>query len=123
MSWLWKSFSPQEVACPCCGEIYNDVISMNAIQEVRNIIGKPILLNSAHRCGIHNAKVGGAPMSMHKKLAFDISLRNHDKYELLEACKRVGFKGYGYYQTFLHVDMGRPRFWYSGDIARKLWNG
>mgnify|MGYP003667875523 CR=1 FL=1 len=30
----------------------------------------------------------------------------------------VGFKGFGYYQTFLHVDLGRPRFWGQ----KELWN-
>jgi uncharacterized protein YcbK (DUF882 family) len=78
---------------------------------------------SGHRCPIHNARVGGAPLSRHKiHIAFDINLAGHDLAGLLAACRQAGFTGFGYYQTFLHVDHGRPRRWWSKG-GQKAWHG
>ena len=121
----WPNFTPGErgLACPCCGEFYHDVEMFDAIQKARWTLLKPIRFNSGHRCGLHNARVGGAPLSQHKRLAFDIPLEGHNKQDLLEALHEAGFKGFGYYQTFIHVDQGRERFWYGSEKARELWNG
>lgn len=94
---------------------------MDALQAVRDMIGAPIRLNSGHRCAIHNAHVGGAPLSQHKLLAFDISLQGHDPPALRAACGRAGFKGFGFYATFLHVDMGPRRQWYGNQHASEVW--
>jgi len=56
--------------------------------------------------------VGGAPLSQHLRLAADISLVGHDKRALLLACRRAGFTSFGFYNTFLHIDLGRPRSQY-----------
>lgn len=118
-----KNFSYSELACPCCGELpldtYNDTL---VLQKARDIMGCPLHLNSAHRCWLKNVLVGGAPLSMHKHIAFDISLAKLDRHKLVKACIEAGFTGFGYYRTFLHVDCGRPRYWY-GKNARSLWNG
>jgi|TARA_R110001599_G_scaffold225661_2_gene424774 uncharacterized protein YcbK (DUF882 family) len=56
---------------------------------------------------------------MHLKgMAADIALLGAGRKGLQQAAIAVGFKGFGYYQTFLHVDLGRPRFWGQ----RGLWN-
>jgi len=72
-------------------------------------------------CALHNARVGGAPLSQHLRLAADISLRGHNRFDLRAACQQAGFTGFGYYTTFLHVDLGRSRHWYGNQNARKLW--
>lgn len=122
--WRWKNFSPDEpgLACPHCGELYIDFVAMDMIQMARDILGKPIKLNSGHRCPIHNAMVGGAPMSQHKLLAFDINLRRHDRREVLTACKQAGFTTFGFYMTFLHTDPRPGRRWFGrgGQVA---WSG
>lgn len=120
MSWPYVNFSIQEIACPCCGDVYCDPKSMATLQRARTLAKVPFKINSAHRCVIHNANVGGAPRSMHKKLAFDISVVGRDRHKILKACREAGFTGFGYYHTFLHVDLGRPRFWYSRG-AKSLW--
>ncbi|MCK5127657.1 MAG: hypothetical protein KAR42_15475 [candidate division Zixibacteria bacterium] len=119
----WPNFSPKELACPHCGEYYHNTAFLDAIQYVRTKAGKPIRLNSAHRCWLYNASkhIGGAPMSEHKKIAGDISLDGHDRFKLKELCKEAGFTGFGHYATFLHTDMGRPRWWTS-KAGRQLWN-
>jgi len=122
--WEWNNFSPDEpnLACPCCGQFYYDIVSMDCLQTAREIIDKPIRINSGHRCAIHNARVGGVPLSQHKKIAFDINLLGHDRYEVFEACKKAGFGSFGFYKTFLHVDIRSNRNWF-GKGAKGLWTG
>lgn len=123
--WRWPNFLPDEfrLACPCCGEFYLDEQSMGCIQAARRLLGKPIRLNSGHRCPIHNAHVGGAPLSQHKKLAFDIPLMGIDRGDLVRVCLEAGFRSFGGYQTFLHVDTRPNRRWFGSEKARRLWTG
>jgi len=65
--------------------------------------------------------IGGAPLSQHLTLAADINLYRHNRFELLSCAQAVGFTGFGFYTTFLHIDLGRPRHWYSGQKAKLLW--
>lgn len=118
----WPNFSAAELACPHCDEYYHSILFLDAIQFVRTKTGKPVRLNSAHRCWFYNAskRIGGAPLSEHKKIAGDIDLEGHDRIGLRDACIEAGFTGFGYYGTFLHVDMGRPRWWAS-KAGRQLW--
>lgn len=116
----WSNFQPSELACPHCGEFYYWPEFFDALQWAREQVGRPFNLNSAHRCRRHNAHVHGAPLSEHKRLAVDISLRGHDRRHLASVCRAAGFQGFGYYNTFLHVDLGRRRFWY-GKGAKSSW--
>jgi len=84
------------------------------LQEMRKLIGKPFSPNSACRCPLHNARVGGAPRSQHRctkddpSTAIDIPLFV-SKQTIVEAAEEVGFMGIGTsYKTFVHVD-NRPR--------------
>lgn len=119
--WRWPNFDPSEFACRHCGEMYHWPEFFDRIQNVRFDVGRPLVILSGHRCTLHNARVGGAPFSQHLKLAADISTHGHDRQLLLKACGSAGFTGFGFYQTFLHIDLGRPRRWWSGQKARQLW--
>ena len=94
---------------------------MERLQAARNEVGRPFHILSAHRCSLHNARIGGAPLSQHLRLAVDISLHGHNKRALRTACRRAGFTGFGFYSTFLHIDLGRPRHWFGGQKAEDLW--
>jgi len=120
-AWEWKNFLPAEVACPCCGELYLDRISMDRIQKARDLVGRPLIINSAHRCPIHNARVGGAPLSQHKLIAFDVSLIGYDRKYLFSVLKQAGFTSFGLYRTFIHADVRPGRLWY-GKGAKELWS-
>ena len=110
--WPFTWFKPVELACNDNGSLFVDEDAVQRLDNLRKLIKKPIFINSAYRNPIYNAKVGGAPMSMHKfGRAFDISLKNHNKFELERLAKQVGFTGFGYYKRFLHIDTGRKRFW------------
>ena len=111
-TWPSRYFKPKELASKGDGSLLVDFEALARLEYLRQLIGKPLYINSAYRDPIHNARVGGAPMSMHKfGKAFDISIKNVDKFELERLAKQVGFTGFGYYNTFLHVDTGRARWW------------
>jgi len=94
---------------------------MDRLQEARESVDRPFDVLSAHRCSLHNARIGGAPLSQHLWLAVDISTLAHDRAALLAGCRQAGFTGFGYYSTFLHIDLGRPRHWFGGQKAKGLW--
>jgi zinc D-Ala-D-Ala carboxypeptidase len=110
--WVWPNFTPREIACRCCGEIIVDTDAMDKLQATRTHLGSGMTVNCGYRCPIHNARVGGAPLSEHKKGgAFDIRL-TVPKIELYGSASIAGFTGYGLkYNSFLHMDNGRRRTW------------
>lgn len=111
--WNWANFTPKEIACRHCGEVLIHSESMDLLQRIRTRFGHPLSLSSAYRCPIHNAMVGGAPLSMHKfGRAFDIMLKTYPKSTLINAALAEGVGGIGKnYRTFVHVDTGRRREW------------
>ena len=121
--WRWRNFAPDEpnLACPCCGKFFLDEVAMDRLQHVRDLLGRPIKINSGHRCPIHNARVGGAPRSRHKlEIAFDISLARQDPRALFNACREAGFSTFGFYGTFLHTDTRPGRRWFT-KAGRTVW--
>lgn len=112
-NWVWTNFTPKEIACKGDGLIIVDRPSMDALQTLRNVIGKPLIINSAYRSIEYNRKVGGAPNSQHLKgKAFDIRITPQVSREDIKThAKAAGFKGIGDYDTFVHVDTGNPRYW------------
>jgi len=119
--WSWPDFTEAEMSCRHCGEAFIWPEFMNRLQAARTEAARPFHVLSAHRCSLHNARVGGAPLSQHLRLAADISLQGHDRRVLFTTCRRAGFTGFGFYSTFLHIDLGRPRHWFGGQKAKDLW--
>lgn len=119
--WRWKNFSPAEMSCRHCGATYPWPDFMDRLQQARERVGRPFRIISAHRCSLHNARVGGAPLSQHLKLAVDISLLGHERAELYQALLSSGFRGFGFYITFIHADLGSTRHWFGSERAKDLW--
>jgi zinc D-Ala-D-Ala carboxypeptidase len=111
--WRWKNFTPKEIACKGTGLILIDEDAMDKLQAFRNTVEIPFRPNSAYRSESHNKRVGGAPRSMHRQgRAFDIPITSRMTRELIhEKAKEVGFTGFGDYNTFVHIDTGRARYW------------
>lgn len=112
--WHWNNFSPRELACKGTGRLLVDEIAIGALQQLRNELGRPIIVVSAYRSPEHNRKVGGAKNSYHMQgCAFDIRMDNHNPMEFEIAARKVGFRGFGYYPKsgFIHIDMGPARTW------------
>ena len=116
--WRWPHFSLGELACRCkgqfcSGEYWHDPAFLDSLEALRTAVGRPLLLNSGHRCDLWNAHVGGASRSMHKTIAVDIALAEQDRHELLRQAERLDFTGIGLGKTFLHLDRRvYPARWY-----------
>ncbi len=120
----WPNFRPDEpnLACPCCGEFFLDGWMMDGLQRIRKGLGRGVTVNSGHRCPIHNAHVGGAPLSEHRRVAWDVSVLGHDRAAVLRLALEYGFTTFGFYRTFLHVDPRPGRRWF-GAGGEEAWNG
>lgn len=133
MDWPSDHFTLAELSCPRTGEYYHDPEFLWRLERLRELNGgKPLIINSAHRSPQHNAAVGGAPLSQHKKMAVDISLNGHDRHQLRQLAIECGFLGIGMARTFLHLDLRRPignvafdrsrlTEWYYGPESERLW--
>ena len=114
-AWPWRFFQPKEVACRGTGKLSISDRLIGKLDILRSRLGFPLSLSSCFRTPYWNAKCGGAPRSMHLfGLAADIPIVGKDKNLILELAKDLGFTGFGYYRTFLHVDLGRKREWGKG---------
>mgnify|MGYP005850979307 FL=1 len=112
--WRWPDFSPAEIASRRDGELRLDLDAMDALQSLRNRLGKPLIVRSAYRSPAHNRAVGGAKHSKHMQgTAFDIAMSNHDPVAFEAAAREVGFLGFGFYPRsgFMHIDLGPARQW------------
>jgi len=74
--------------------------------EARKIADVPFKINSGYRTEAHNQKVKGVSNSAHLKgYAADISTPNGKHQEkILRALRQAGFKRFGVYTNFIHVD-------------------
>lgn len=113
--WPYPNFSLKEVSCKHCGEFYLDHASMEALQELRDMWGKPIVINSGHRCIVHNNNVGGSENSQHLKIAFDCRVATLEQKHFCRMAIEAGFTGIGRYPSrgFVHLDLGPRRTWWK----------
>jgi len=119
---LSTNFSTDErnICCPhcrCFRFTKQSERQVRMIQKLRDKVGMPLSVNSWYRCKEHNAKVGGAKASKHLLgIATDIRARRGSlrRKLIVAAAKKIGFKGIGYYKTFVHLD-SRP--------TRATWKG
>ena len=115
-AWAWEFFQPKEMACRGTGKLTIEPRLLDYLDLLRGRFGGPLTVLSAFRTAYHNAFVGGAPLSLHlKALAVDLSIVKQDKKLIEQIAKEEGFTGFGYYRTFLHIDLGRKREWGKWD--------
>ena len=100
------------IACNGTDSLLVNPTALDVLVRARLLADRSFHITSAFRSPVFNAKVGGAPKSVHKLgMAFDISLRGHNRKDLLAQCKQAGFGSIGKYKTFLHVDTRPGRAW------------
>jgi len=113
--WRWPNFTVEELGCRHCGTDGCSDEAKDLLQTLRDRVARPLRINSAYRCSIHNLAVGGSKHSRHMYGdAFDIGTAGWTKSEVdlfILSAKHVGFTGFGRYQNFIHIDTGRPREW------------
>ena len=116
--WHWRNFTPKEVSCQCCGEIWDSKYgtvppiwffeAMDALQRLRDKLGRPLVLTCGHRCRKHNKDVGGVDNSQHyTHIAFDCVCPFEDQQDFAQIAHDAGFKYVLTYpdRGFVHCDM------------------
>lgn len=96
---------------------------LEMLNKVGQIIGKKLTVNSAYRHPAYNRTLrGAAKSSMHMKgVALDVSMAGVDREAFCSAAYRVGFRGFGGYRSFIHVDTGNRRSWGEGYLPSGPW--
>lgn len=107
-------FKLSELCCPCCRKMNMPQTMLDFIERVRTGLGLKMKLNSACRCGMHNAKVGGKITSAHLQgLAIDVFCPSEVyRFKLLSVAFAMGAQGVGIYENakdpskkFVHLDL------------------
>lgn len=116
-----KYFQEKEYACKCgCGKADLSNLMLEKLDAIRELLGRPIILNSAYRCVEHNKSVGGTSDSSHTRgYAVDIrAVSSREKYELVKAAMSMGVNRIGVYSNFIHIDIDplkdKEVIWYGG---------
>lgn len=122
-NYISENFTRAEFACKCgCGFDRIDFRLVEWLQEIRDALGKPVVVSSGCRCRKHNERVGGSPKSQHVEgKAADIhspGVSLKDLYRLAESNDKAAEGGIGLYPQngFIHVDV-------RGYKARWGWIG
>ena len=84
-----------------------DTDFLERLEQAREIAGIPFRITSGFRTKEHNSEVGGVPNSSHLKgVAADIAVSSgNERYIILNALIRAGFKRIGVAKTFIHCDL------------------
>jgi peptidoglycan hydrolase-like protein with peptidoglycan-binding domain len=120
---LSKNFKSTEFDCQgssCCTETIIDANLVEILQKIRTNFNKPVNVNSAYRCEVHNSRTANASKtSKHLYgMAADISVSGVAPAEVAKYAESIGVLGIGLYPpaegNFVHVDT-RPTksFWYG----------
>lgn len=118
----WPSFSFEELRCKGNGDLRFHYETLDAMQKLRDLIQRPIIVNSYYRSVAYNRQVGGVDHSQHLAgKAMDTSTWStlRGQLELVHAAGMVGFRGIGIYQSFTHLDTGRKRLWVDQSAMNK----
>jgi zinc D-Ala-D-Ala carboxypeptidase len=114
---LSSHFDSSEFADPTTGEATVNQRLVDLLENLRNVVQKPIHVTSGYRSPSHNQAVGGAKDSQHcLGNAADITWDGIVMPQAKAWAEQVGFTGIGVYADgHLHVDV-RPG-------QRVEWNG
>lgn len=114
-------FAEQELACRHCGRSGCVDRLKQALDEYRDLVGRPVVIHDAYRCDQHNAAVSVVAKSQHPQgTAADISVPGLTLQEMYDAARCVSAfseGGIGVYDlNFIHVDVrsGSARWAFVG---------
>ena len=117
-----RNFKAAEFSCRCgrfdCPHHAVDQRLMDALQQLRDLIGVPIHVNSGYRCPFWNNRVGGVRNSTHVRgIAADIRCGELTPAELARFAEEVpafANGGIGVYKSWVHVDVRGKRARWRG---------
>lgn len=110
----WPNFSMKELRSKGNGDLRIHYDTLDAMQSLRNRLKRELVVTSYYRDPAYNREVGGAEDSYHLAgRAVDTPVLNTDvgRMLLVHYATWAGFKGFGRYPTFTHLDTGPVRVW------------
>ncbi|KDR94606.1 Peptidase M15 [Peptoclostridium litorale DSM 5388] len=104
---LSANFCVSEFACKGGGgRVLFDMELVRRLQGLRDYFKRPIVITSGYRTRSYNDMVGGAENSQHiYGRAADIKVVGIGSDKIAAAAIRLGFRGVGIYENFVHVDV------------------
>ena len=111
---ITKNFKSTEFDCHCknkeCKVTIIDEKFVEKIQQIRDMLGKPVSFSSAYRCILHNPTVSKALLSIHQSgAAVDvIGLSKEDTIKVKDLAKKLGLS-IGHHSVFTHLDGRKDR--------------
>ncbi len=108
----------------CCKDGSDKILAdvdfvRDKLQKIREHFGVPVTINSAYRTTTYNKKVGGASGSYHLKgQAFDIVVKGKTPEEVARYAQQIGVTGIIQYNTFVHVDSRKTKYWARNDNGK-----
>jgi len=125
MAYQLRHFEERELACRHCGlQGCTDELK-EALDDYRDRVKLPVVVNDAFRCTVHNAAVSLVAKSQHPEgTAADIHVPGLSLQEMYDAAKRIPAFQYGgigvYDKGFIHVDVrhGIARWAFVGNVER-----
>lgn len=110
MSYQAIHFTDAELACKHCGQCRCTDELKRALDMLREIVNRPVDVDDAYRCTVHNATVSLVAKSEHPLgMAADIRIPGLTLQQMYDAAKKVPAffaGGIGVYeQNYIHVDV------------------
>lgn len=111
---LTPHFKSSEFDCKCgrCEYTIIDIDHLNALEQLRVTVGRPITITSGFRCTQHNCDIGGEVYSFHQLgMATDIQVSGLTAHQVWTQYLREisKFNGVGIYPSFIHLDSRNPK--------------
>lgn len=127
MTYTATYFSEQELACRHCGQSGCTDELKEALDQLRRIVGKPVIIHDAYRCNLHNSSVSLVSKSEHPLgTAADLHINGLSLQQMYDAAKQIpAFMNGGigvYDKQFIHVDVRatRARWAFIGDKEQPI---
>jgi uncharacterized protein YcbK (DUF882 family) len=103
-----EHFYYKEYSCKCCGETKINIELIIALEKLRVLVNKPIMITSGYRCSLHNKAIGGAKNSQHMfGNAVDIKVNGFTPLQISKLAKECGFTWTKVYSSWTHIDVRR----------------
>lgn len=123
-----KYFTDDELRCKCsCGQVKMDPVFLAKLDQLREMLGVPMVIDSGYRCENHpaeKAKDGTTTGAHVQGKAVDVKVCGAAATRLISAAHALGFAGFGVKQhgpmegRYIHIDYAsgspaqpRPFMW------------
>jgi uncharacterized protein YcbK (DUF882 family) len=104
---MGKYFKPEEFRCPCCGAVKVSDTLVQTLDNIREIVGFPMKINSGYRCPKHNEEVGGGPEHPSGEAADVHCADSQKRFALANAALSASVRRIGIGKAFIHIGVSK----------------